>query len=415
MYHWVQSYFCVIPPRLTALVFQNGDILSGKLITATSEFCTYLPDITGDVLTIKFIGIKEFETQTIFRVETFDGEKVIGTLKYKDNKFFVISSSLGSIETDLTKIERINEVKQQANTDSASANDSNAQTDENAVAGENSSRTFGQEEETAPQTYLIGNSILLEPGEWQLTTSLGYTMWESSFYKDTQHRTFSFSLGVDVGILPGLEGWINLPLGYNHRQDITVYGIKHNNDRLGLMDISGGLNYQLMAETDTWPELVLVLSGTVPTGKESYSTSIYVLDDCPTSLGSGHWGTSVGLNFTKASDPAVIYGGIGVNYLWPAEYDDVTYKPGIGFRGHLGVGFALNNKLSFNTRIGFSYRDDMKTNDYTIDGSNAESWDIALGFSYRMFKDYILQPLVIYSINDGGGAPSFSLSMIRKF
>ncbi len=140
-----------------------------------------------------------------------------------------------------------------------------------------------------------------------------------------------------------------------------------NVDDSNLGDISLGMSYHLVAESKDWPDIVLNVSVTAPTGKEPYgidliadpdgdNTNLHIPDELPT--GSGLWSLSTGLSFLTTTDPAILFANIAYTYYFEEGFSDLGSMPGAAnepgdvklgdsIQIGLGIAFAINERTSY--------------------------------------------------------------------
>jgi len=138
-------------------------------------------------------------------------------------------------------------------------------------------------------------------------------------------------------------------------------------DDSNLGDISLGMSYHLVAETKDWPDIVLNVSVTAPTGKEPYgidliadpdgdNTNLHISDELPT--GSGLWSLSTGLSFLTTTDPAILFANIAYTHYFEKNFSDLGSTPGApnepgevklgdSIQIGLGIAFAINERTSY--------------------------------------------------------------------
>ncbi|MDA5194738.1 transporter [Govanella unica] len=121
-----------------------------------------------------------------------------------------------------------------------------------------------------------------------------------------------------------------------------------------LGDIEFGMQYQFNSGRDGWPFIVGNLRAKSTTGRGPFSVSrdhIGLETQLPT--GSGFWSVEPSVTMILQSDPAVLF--TNLSYIWNMQ-KDVGFTlggthigkvdPGDVISGSVGIGFALNDKLS---------------------------------------------------------------------
>ena len=203
----------------------------------------------------------------------------------------------------------------------------------------------------------------------------------------------------------------------------------------GLGDITLSANYRLFTEREHWPDTVLTVGVTAPTGQEPYGVSWQVLErddegfirfavpeEEPT--GNGVWQANMGLSFVKTADPAILFGNIGYIHPFEASFDDLDNNPetvnpgdvrlGRSFYFGAGLAFAFNertslslsvsDKLSARARTRYDEGDGRWTK---VIGSDANAAMFNLGVTYALSPNATLVSQLGIGLTPD--APDFSL------
>lgn len=258
--------------------------------------------------------------------------------------------------------------------------------------------------------------------------------------ENVESDTLTYNFAARYGLNPRLT--LNLDVPYIARK--TVYqkggaggsaGAVAQEDTYGhgFGDITVSGNYRMFMESPRWPETVLTLGVTAPTGREPYGISWEVLerdDDGfirfavpeqePT--GNGVWQTNVGVSVVKTADPAILFGNFGYLHSFSNSFDDLDNNPetvnpgdvqlGRSFYFGAGVAFAFNERTS----LSISYSDKLSARARTrydgqewtkIIGSDANAGMFNLGVTYALNQHTTL----VSSLGIGltPDAPDFSL------
>ncbi|MCE7032329.1 transporter [Lysobacter sp. GX 14042] len=203
----------------------------------------------------------------------------------------------------------------------------------------------------------------------------------------------------------------------------------------GLGDITLSANYRVFTERANWPDTVLTVGVTAPTGQEPYGVSWRVLErdddgfirfavpeEEPT--GSGAWQANVGMSFVKTADPAILFANFGYMHPFARRFDDLDNNPdtvnpgevwlGRSFYFGAGLAFAFNERTSLSLSVSdkLSARartryDEGDGNWLKVIGSDANAAMFNLGVTYA------LSPNATFVTQLGIGltpdAPDFSL------
>lgn len=203
----------------------------------------------------------------------------------------------------------------------------------------------------------------------------------------------------------------------------------------GIGDITFGANYRLFAESGWRPETVLTASVTAPTGREPYGMDWRILerddDDFirfavpsqqPT--GNGVWQAGLGLSMVKASDPAILFGNIGLIHSFKRGFGDIDSDPetvnpgevklGEAFYFGAGLAFAFNERTS----LSISFSDRMAARASTryegsewvkVIGSDANAGTLNFGLTHALSPKATF--VGVLGIGLTPDAPDFSLSV----
>jgi hypothetical protein len=199
----------------------------------------------------------------------------------------------------------------------------------------------------------------------------------------------TYTLGARYGFAPRWQAGVRVPFV----QRRVVYqkggaggsassvGEAQQDSTPELGDIGLSLSYQLLAEAPDHPELVVMGSVTVPTGRSPYgikwrtrtvsvpgsndTVDIVVPDRLAT--GNGLWSYGVTLSTLKTLDPAIVFAHAGYSAYQAEHFNDLSTDPNTQVPGKvrlgqtwqlgLGMAFALNNRTSFS----LSFNDQIRT------------------------------------------------------
>jgi hypothetical protein len=180
---------------------------------------------------------------------------------------------------------------------------------------------------------------------------------------------FIYNLAGRYGILENLQLDVNLPYVYRHDL-ITTTGSGANGvpdttlDRNSMGDISAGLSYQPISETDSRPGVILTMAYKSATGKSPFK--IDPATDVPT--GTGYQSIKGGVNLIKSVDPIVVFGGMAYAYNMPLGGLNQTVtsvtgatgtlrsvRPGDTVTLNIGLAYALSYKFALNFQFQQDY------------------------------------------------------------
>lgn len=262
-----------------------------------------------------------------------------------------------------------------------------------------------------------------------------------------ESHTTTFDLNTRYGVTDRLEIELMLPYVYrsSHYETIGAGGstgglVEETVSQGDLGDISAGLYYRLLPETESRPDVVWNFSVRAPTGKHPYDirTNTRIVDagegetenlSVPTTLptGNGVWGVGTGLSFLKTIAPAIIFANIGYTHNIKRSFDDINSNdqvvPGevnLGDNIRLGFGtaFALNERFSLS--MSFTHQHALATKvtasggrEQTIIGSSANAASVNFGATYGLSDSTSIVTSIGIGMTDD--APDFTLDFRMPF
>lgn len=305
--------------------------------------------------------------------------------------------------------------------------DAKAKTDEGAKASEAGAKkdgqeplTFGRRPESNALQFLRTQDVLLAEGAWQFDTGLVYTLFENSFpipvldeitgdlvgVADAQvrRRLLYTPLATRYGLTRNIQLFANLPMGYSNTQ-ISTFGVSDSVNRGGIGDMTAGASFHLLKSEDQLPDVIATMDFTAPTGV--FDTPIF--GQVPGSnLGQGFWAMSGSLLFVHRYDPVIVFYGGGIRHLFEREFDGVLFSPGEQILYQFGVGFSVNDRVTFSTAFQGFYITNTQLDNETIDGTNLEP--ISLRFAVTIARNCrIIEPFVAIGATHSAPAANFGL------
>lgn len=260
--------------------------------------------------------------------------------------------------------------------------------------------------------------------------------------ENVESDTLNYNLAARWGLSPRLS--LNLDVPYIARKTVYQKGgaggaaaaiAQEETDGSGLGDISASANWKLFGERGPWPETVLNVGVTAPTGQEPYGIPWRVLErdadnfirfavpeEQPT--GNGLWQATVGLSAVKTTDPAILFGNVGYVRSFARDFDDLDNNPltvnpgrvelGDAFYFGAGVAFAFNERtslsISFSDRLNARARTRYDGGDWVkLIGSDANAATLSLGVTHAMTPSATF--VGVLGIGLTPDAPDFNLTV----
>jgi hypothetical protein len=214
---------------------------------------------------------------------------------------------------------------------------------------------LGDAPPTNSLAFLRQQALLLEPGKYQFDWGLTYSVFNATFSlpvvdhsgnivgvanERERLRLMTIPLAFRYGVCPGVQAYINAPLGWANSELTTDTGASVNNNFGGLADMSAGFSFQLMKGCGAWcPDVVGSLGFVAPTGHATFATSLLSSNSF---LGQGFWDITTNVIAVHTIDPVLFYYGAGYVHRFYNTIDGVNVNPGEEFDYLFGVGFAMN-------------------------------------------------------------------------
>ncbi len=273
------------------------------------------------------------------------------------------------------------------------------------------------------EVFLRESLVLLAPGEVQLEFSLDYLR---DTFGNIRTREGSLFSTVRVGLPFGFEAFIDVP--YEVREQEIFVATENSDggagettviddDHTGIGDIQAGLNFILLPETETWPNIIGTLAYAEPTGEEPDLTDplAAVFGPANIALGTGRRSGTAGLSFVKSSDPAVLFGGLQFTYRDTESVGGIEIEGGHQFAYRFGMGFAINDELTMSGLFNGAYLTETKLNGQPVLGSDLEPWTFRTGLTYAFRQNQYIEPAVTFALNDDAVDAIANLAYVVTF
>jgi hypothetical protein len=345
------------------------------------------------------------------------GDRLTGSMTLKEHGTVVLDSAqLGAIKINMSNVAQISSsstilysstesilsalaIQAKGTETVAQKTDSQSALKSEEPLGEDSKQDLGP-------AFLRQATVLLAPGEFQVEFALSYLRDQ---FLNQRTRQASFISALRFGLPYRMEGFVNVPVSWRYNEFFDVTGT-FKDDQAGLGDVAGGLNIVLYEEDVNWPEVILQLGFGAPTGDDPS-----LLNPREVSLGLGRWRGSAGLNLVRSFDPAVVFGGIGFEYLTDETFDGIGIQGGHRLTYDFGTGFAVNSQLTLSGRFIGAYQTKTKLDGTKIEGSDIEPMSLRFSSTYRFSKKQYLEPSVRFGLNDDAIDTIINLSYFFNF
>jgi Putative MetA-pathway of phenol degradation len=268
------------------------------------------------------------------------------------------------------------------------------------------SQKEAEEARRAMEVFLREQLVLSRRGELSLEFDTFYsTGTRNQFvpndggvaFIERTNQTVSTTFIPRYGIIDGLELDLAIPFGYA-KQEIDFGVARSSTDDFGLGDIAGRLRYQLWSESGARPALILELEG------KSRTRSAPL-------LGTDNWNVGGGVTLVKTLDPVVFFGRIGYTATLEREGRD----PGDQIRYQLGMGFSLNDRVSFKMQVDGAAVGRAKLNGREISGSSLNIIGLLFAVTTRATRYLFVEPAVSVGLTDDTPDVVAGLDLVYQF
>jgi hypothetical protein len=114
------------------------------------------------------------------------------------------------------------------------------------------------------------------------------------------------------------------------------------------------------------------------------------------SLGTGFWNIGGSVSLVKTIDPVVLFGSLGYN----AVIERNGIDPGDQIPYSLGMGFSLNDRVSFSAALNGAAIMRAKENGREITGSGRDIHSLNLAVTVQVSKGLFVEPFVNFGLSE---------------
>lgn len=288
-----------------------------------------------------------------------------------------------------------------------------------AYADNDQDISIGKDEKKPPLPFLKNTTVTLNPGQIDLNIDFSYdrNRYDYAMLGVEQFERANLTLnrltlgaGLSVGILNRWEINVYIPFIANFVENVSAQ-LHENYSSFNISDISLSSRVQLSYETAYIPAFTINILGSIPIGEHPYKE--YPYNELATSSGHGSIGFNVSI--VKSFDPAIIYAGIGYDYIFQAVYNNTKYEPGMGVYSYLGLGYAINNFLTANISFNINYNDAIKVDAKRMYGTDTLPMYLGGGLSFRGLADIIYNIDIKAGLNDDSRDAIITFGISRTF
>jgi hypothetical protein len=240
-------------------------------------------------------------------------------------------------------------------------------------------------------TFLRRQKLLFQAGELEIDFGAFYAKESLGGFGT---RSANASVTARYGVADDIEFNLTVPLRYVEEFDrlqlerlspVPARGDDRRPSSVGLGDIDWAIRYAALREEGLIPDVVVALNAKSPTGDEDRD------------LGTGNWNVGSTVTLVKTIDPVVFFGSLG--YTATLEDDDVN--PGDEIPYSAGLGFSLNDRVSFSTTL--SALAVRRSSGADPEDQSSGSADISLlqfATTVRLMRGLFIEPFAAFGLTE---------------
>ncbi len=284
--------------------------------------------------------------------------------------------------------------------------------------------TLGREPVDNSLQFLRADTVLLKPGKSQYDWGLTYSLFDQivPVIVPTSPTTVSFELArfrrramvvpfeVRYGLARRIQLFLNVPVGWSNTEFTFSSFERFGNDG-GVGDITFGGSFVLRQGDREKADAILTLATTAPSGQDPFAPS--GASPLAPALGGGTWSMASSLLFVRNYDPIVVFYGVGTRQHFLRTVNGQKYRAGGEYNYQMGVGFAVNEKVTFSTRFNGAYISEARLNSQRLRGSVREPMVVGLAVTIVKPHNRLIEPFVDFGLTEDSNSARFGITWTR--
>jgi|GEM_PF-3947424 len=392
------------PRDLTSIELKESDHLRGSC-ESVQEGKLIWRTVYGETVRFPIGEVRTVKVSQPWVLELNDGQSVQGSWQIIDGQLVIQSRIFGELRcSPALMVSAVPAVTGKGLAAESTANAAPATSSSAANAAERTASTSNEAPPSSLQSLLRESSILLRPGEWNLSSGLSY-QHSHTLYSPTDSRATAAEFRMQRGITPRFEAEVNWRTYWLNTSTLVVptsaggnvTQTRHNLIRSGNPEISGST--LLEGEGVLRPEIVATSGLTIP---------VNAVKDNALFL------TRVGLEFLKTSDPGAIFAGVG----WIHElngWSESQYKLRDLLTYHLGMAIGLNDELAIGFQAQGEYLPAIKDRKEQLIATSVETAEGKFWFNYRLTHHSFAELAFLAPLNDDTHSTTFEFTYILRY
>lgn len=267
--------------------------------------------------------------------------------------------------------------------------------------------------------FLRADTVLLDPGQVQFDYGFTYTLFDTTFpwvnssleleHARFRQRELLVPLEIRYGLARRLQLFANVPFGWSNIEfSLSDFELFENDGGIG--DVVFGGTFLVRQGDECNSDLVWTAACSAPTGVDPFE--IPSGQPGVPSLGNGAWSLASNLLWIRNYDPVVIFYGFGTRQFFTRDLNGQSFRPGQEYNYQLGVGFAVNSKVTFSTRFNGAYITEPRLDGTRFLGTIREPMSVSLATTIAQCKG-LVEPFVDFGLTDESIEARFGVTWTR--
>ena len=280
--------------------------------------------------------------------------------------------------------------------------------DEKGIGGD---KKLGSPPEDNSLQFLRFSTVLLEPGKLQTDIGFLYSLSETQIPVAAgpddvapgilRQRQLTIPVEFRFGLTRRMQTFVAMPVGWSNTE-LSLPGFDEFENDGGIGDLRGGFTYLVKEGKDGGPDVTATFAFTAPTGNGRFFLGNTLVQ--PAGLGDGFWSLSGDLLVIHHYDPVVMFYGFGTRHRFERSVQDTLVAPGGEYSYRLGVGFAVNEKVTMSAAFSGAYIDDLDLDGDRVEGTLQEPLSLRLATTIAK-NGRLIEPFVDFGLtNDANDA-----------
>ena len=283
--------------------------------------------------------------------------------------------------------------------------------------------TLGREPVDNSLQFLRADTVLLKPGQSQWDYGLAYTLFDRTVpvavatpdgtiieLARFRRRELIVPLELRYGLARRVQLFVNAPLGWSNTE--IAFSLAEDFENTGgIGDVVFGGTFLLRQGNHECSDAIMTVAATAPTGQDPFAPIVGLTPSAP-ALGGGTWSLASTLLFVRNYDPVVLFYGAGTRQHFTREVQGRDFEAGGEYSYQMGVGFAVNDKVTFSSRFNGAFISESRLDGERIKGSIQEPMTVGLALTISRCQR-LIEPFVDFGLTTDSTDARFGVVWTR--